>query len=120
MAPRSTRARASTSGSGRSLPSRACRRAPPVDSPRCCMRRAGVAARWRVTEWARQVTAGPRVQAGPSGGFTPLLYAARSGCVDCAAALIEAGADVNLTDPDRVTPLLLATVNLSFDTAALL
>ncbi len=81
---------------------------------------AEVDARSRVNEWDRQITAEPRMQARPSGGFTPLLYAARSGCVECARALLDAGADVNRTDPDRVTPLLLATINLSFDTAALL
>ena len=67
------------------------------------------------------MTAEPRMQARPAGGFTPLLYAARKGCVECARILVEEGhADVNLTDPDRVTPLLLATLNLNFDTAALL
>jgi ankyrin repeat protein len=81
---------------------------------------AEVDARSRVNDWERQVTAEPRMQARPSGGFTPLLYAARRGCVECARALLDAGADVNLTDPDRVTPLLLATLNLNFDTAALL
>ncbi len=81
---------------------------------------AEVDARSRVNDWERQVTAEPRMQARPSGGFTPLLYAARSGCTDCAGALLDAGADINLTDPDRVTPLLLATTNLGFDTAALL
>jgi ankyrin repeat protein len=69
----------------------------------------------------RQVTAEPRMQARPSGGFTPLLYAARRGCAECARILVEEGrAAINLTDPDRVTPLLLATLNLNFDTAALL
>jgi hypothetical protein len=78
-------------------------------------------ARSRVNDWERQVTAEPRMQARPSGGFTPLLYAARRGCVECARILLEEGhADINLTDPDRVTPLLLATLNLNFDTAALL
>lgn len=81
---------------------------------------ADVNARSRVNQWERQVTAEPRMQARPSGGFTPLLYAARRGCVECARALLDAGADINLTDPDRVTPLLLATLNLNFDTAALL
>jgi len=67
----------------------------------------------------RQVTAEPRMQARPAGGFTPLLYAARKGCVECARILVEEGhADINLTDPDRVSPLLLATINLNFDTAA--
>lgn len=81
---------------------------------------ADVNARSRVNDFERQVTAEPRMQARPSGGFTPLLYAARKGCAECAAALLEGGADVNLTDPDRVTPLLLATLNLNYDTAALL
>jgi ankyrin repeat protein len=60
------------------------------------------------------------MQARPAGGFTPLLYAARRGCSECAKALVEAGADVNMTDPDGVSPLLLATLNFSFDTAAYL
>jgi len=81
---------------------------------------AEVDARSQVNEWERQITAEPRQQARPSGGFTPLLYAARRGCVECAKTLLKAGADVNLTDPDNVTPLLLATINLNFDTAALL
>ncbi|MFO7276545.1 MAG: ankyrin repeat domain-containing protein [Pseudomonadota bacterium] len=81
---------------------------------------ADVNARSLVNEWERQVTAEPRHQARPSGGFTPLLYAARKGCAECAEILAQAGADVNLTDPDGVTPLLLATLNLNFDTAAVL
>jgi uncharacterized protein len=81
---------------------------------------ADVNARSKVNDWERQVTAEPRKQARPAGGFTPLLYAARRGCVECAQALLDGGADVNLTDPDRVTPLLLAALNLNFDTAALL
>jgi ankyrin repeat protein len=81
---------------------------------------AEVNARSTVNDWERQVTAEPRKQARPSGGFTPLLYAARRGCAECAQLLLDGGADVNLADPDRVTPLLLATINLSFDTAALL
>jgi uncharacterized protein len=81
---------------------------------------ADVNARSKVNEWERQVTAEPRKQARPAGGFTPLLYAARRGCAPCAEALLDGGADINLGDPDRVTPLLLATLNLNFDTAALL
>jgi len=68
----------------------------------------------------RQVTAEPRVQARPAGGFTPLLYAARQGCIDCAKYLVEGGADVNLTDPEGVSPLLLATLNFHFDISAFL
>ncbi len=77
-------------------------------------------ARSQVNDWERQVTVEPRMQARPSGGFTPLLYAARRGCVECARLLLEHGADVNLADPDGVSPLLLATLNFNFDTAALL
>jgi ankyrin repeat protein len=81
---------------------------------------ADVNARSNVNQWERQVTAEPRMQARPAGGFTPLLYAARRGCAECARLLVKAGADVNLTDPDGVSPLLLATLNFNFDTAALL
>jgi uncharacterized protein len=73
-----------------------------------------------VNNWERQVTSEPRMQARPSGGFTPLLYAARKGCLDCAKYLVAGGADVNLADPDNVTPLLLATLNFNFDVAAFL
>ena len=81
---------------------------------------AEVDARSRVNQWDRQVTSEPRMQARPSGGFTPLLYAARKGCLECAQALVKAGADVNQTDPDGVSPLLLATLNFNFDIAAFL
>jgi ankyrin repeat protein len=81
---------------------------------------ADVNARSEVNQWERQVTAEPRMQARPSGGFTPLLYAARRGCAECVRHLLDGGAAINLTDPDRVTPLLLAALNQNFDTAVLL
>jgi ankyrin repeat protein len=81
---------------------------------------AEVDARSSVNNWERQVTSEPRMQARPSGGFTPLLYAVRKGCTECAQILLKAGADKNLTDPDGVSPLLLATLNFNFDVAALL
>ncbi len=77
-------------------------------------------ARSLVNDWDRQITVEPRSQARPGGGFTPLLYAARRGCMPCAKALVEAGADINLASPEGVTPLLMATQNLAFDTAAYL
>jgi uncharacterized protein len=83
-------------------------------------RGADVNARSSVNDWTRQVTAEPRMQARPSGGFTPLLYAARKGCLECARFLLEARADKNLGDPDGVTPMLMATTNFNFDVAALL
>jgi len=73
-----------------------------------------------VNDWQRQVTGEPRFQARPAGGFTPLLYAARQGCVECARLLMDAKADVNLADPQGITPLAMATNNFKFDVAALL
>ena len=54
------------------------------------------------------------------GGFTPLLYAAREGCIECAKELVAGGADLDLPDPHRVTPLNMALLNLHFDLAAYL
>jgi ankyrin repeat protein len=81
---------------------------------------AEVNARSDLTNVERQVTSEPRMQARPSGGFTSLLYAARKGCLECAKLLVAGGADINLTDPDGISPLLLATLNLNFDVAAFL
>jgi ankyrin repeat protein len=66
-------------------------------------------------DWQRRVTAEGRPKDLERGGFTALLYAAREGCVDCARALVRAGANVNLTDPDGVTPLILALMNIHWD-----
>lgn len=80
-------------------------------------RGADVNARSRVHDNDPRVTAEPRVRYDPSGGMTPLMFAAREGCADCAKALVEAGARINDYDPDNVTPLILATLNAHFDTA---
>lgn len=81
-------------------------------------RGADVNARSTVNNWGRQVTAEPRAIYRPAGGLTPLLYAAREGCVECASALIDAGADPNLADPEGISPLLMAVTNGHFDLAA--
>lgn len=81
-------------------------------------RGADVDARGVIRQWPRKVITEPRPKDMNKGGFTPLLYAAREGCVDCARALIEAGADPDLADPERVTPLNMALLNLHFDVAA--
>jgi ankyrin len=81
---------------------------------------AEVDARAVVNDWPRQVTAEPRRMYRPFGGLTPLLFAAREGCIDCARALVEAGADIDLSDPKGVTPLFLAIDNLHFDLAKFL
>ncbi|MEP7314155.1 MAG: ankyrin repeat domain-containing protein, partial [Pseudomonadota bacterium] len=73
--------------------------------------------RSNVTDWARKVTAEPREKGMDRGGFTPLLYAAREGCVACLKPLLDGGADINLPDPRGTTPLILALMNLAFDTA---
>ncbi len=53
-------------------------------------------------------------------GLTPLLYAAREGCIPCIEELLKAKADINLGDPDGVTPLIMALMNIHWDTAKLL
>jgi uncharacterized protein len=68
--------------------------------------------------WERQVTGEPRAAYRPAGGLTALLYASREGCLDCVKSLVEAGANVNLADPEGVTPLITAVTNSHFDTAA--
>ena len=81
---------------------------------------ADVNVRATVNDWGRQVTAEPRAIYRPAGGLTPLLYAAREGCVDCVPALVDAGADINRPDPEGISPLLLAVLNMRFDAAAAL
>jgi ankyrin repeat protein len=78
---------------------------------------ADVNARSTVNNWERQVTAEPRAIYRPAGGLTPLLYAAREGCAECARLLVDAGADLNLADPENVSPLLMAVINAQWDTA---
>ena len=81
-------------------------------------RGADVDARGVIRQWERKTITEPRPKDMNKGGFTPLLYAAREGCVDCARRLIEAGADPDLADPERVTPINMALLNLHFDFAA--
>jgi len=71
-------------------------------------------------DWPTQLTSEPRNQYRPTGGLTPLLYAARSGCRDCVAAILDAGADIDRPSPDGVTALIVALDNFAFDTAKLL
>jgi uncharacterized protein len=82
--------------------------------------RADVNARGVVRDWQRRVTAEGRPKNMNHGGFTPLLYAAREGCIECGKHLLKAKADINLPDPDGLTPLVLALTNMRFDFAAML
>ncbi len=83
-------------------------------------RGADVNARGAVRNWERKVIREPRPKDMNQGGFTPLLYAAREGCIECAKELVAGGADLDLHDPHRVTPLIMALLNLHFDFAAYL
>lgn len=81
---------------------------------------AEVDARSRIHGWERQVSGEPRAQYRPSGGLTPLLFAVRENCIDCVRLLLDAGADIDLPDPDGITPLIMAVANMRFDIAAFL
>jgi ankyrin repeat protein len=56
----------------------------------------------------------------PKGSLTPLMFAARDGAPAAAKALAEGGANLNLTDPDGTTALILAIINGHYDTASVL
>ncbi len=81
---------------------------------------ADVNARGAVRDWQRRVTSEPRKKDMYHGGFTPLIYAARENCLACVKALVEAKADLDLPDPQRVTALNVALQNLHFGLAAYL
>jgi ankyrin repeat protein len=78
---------------------------------------AEVNARANVNDWPNQMTNEPRVQYRPTGGLTPLLYAARSGCQGCVEALLNGSADINLPNPDGMTALMIAIDNSHYDVA---
>jgi hypothetical protein len=73
--------------------------------------------KWR--DYQRHITAESRAKSMDSGGLTPLLYAARENCLECVRVLIAHGVDVDLPDPDRVSPLLLSILNANWDIAKL-
>ena len=81
---------------------------------------ADVNARTLINEDIAQVSSEPRAGYRSYGGLTALIFAAREGCVQCAVALKEGGANLNLPDPEGVTPLLTALWNAHFDTASYL
>jgi uncharacterized protein len=67
--------------------------------------------RAKSTDWESQISSEPRVQYRPTGGLTPLLYAARAGCLRCVTAIVGAGADVDKPNPDGMTPMIVALDN---------
>jgi ankyrin repeat protein len=68
-------------------------------------------------DYQRHVTAEGRPKSLDSGGLTPLLYAARENCIACLDPLLKGGADINLPDPDGVSPLNVAIMNANWDLA---
>src|SRR5262249_39948985 len=76
---------------------------------------AAVNVRAKANDWPNQLTSEPRVQYRPTGGLTPLLYAARGGCRRCVEALLQAGADIDLPNPDGMTPLMMAIDNSHYE-----
>jgi uncharacterized protein len=78
---------------------------------------AAIDARSTARDYQRHITAEGRPKSLDSGGFTPLLYAARENCIACVDVLLEKGADIDLADPDGVSPLHLAIMNANWDLA---
>ena len=61
---------------------------------------------------------GPQIKDG--GGLTPMVYAAREGCLECVRMLVEAGANVNQVTNYGWSPLLTATQNRHYKVGAYL
>lgn len=83
-------------------------------------RGADVNAKSKVNNWERQNTSEPREKWLPYGGLTPLLFAAREGCLGCVQILADAKADINVQDPRGVSAPVMAIINGHFDVAAYL
>jgi ankyrin repeat protein len=73
-----------------------------------------------IEQWERQITDEPREKWLPPGGMTPLLFAAREGCVSCIQPLLDAGASIDAATPKGLTPLLISIINGHYDVAWLL
>ncbi len=67
--------------------------------------------------YQRHIQAEGRPKNLDSGGLTPLLYAARENCIACVDVLLKNKADIDLPDPDSVSPLLVAIMNANWDLA---
>jgi len=78
---------------------------------------AAVNVRAEANDWANQMTSEPRVQYRPTGGLTALLYAARGGCQGCVEALLKGGADIDMPNPDGMTPMMMAIDNSHYEVA---
>src|SRR5690606_3611414 len=56
----------------------------------------------------------------PLGEWTPLMYAARENALAAGKALIEAGANLDVQDPDGATALVIAIINAHNEFAVML
>src|SRR6185369_7871228 len=54
----------------------------------------------------------------PRGGMTALMYAARQGQINGVTALADAGANLNVVDPEGSTAMIIAIINAHYDVAA--
>ncbi len=70
--------------------------------------------------WARQTTSEPREKWMPLGSLSPLMFAARQGCLECAKILVDAKAHIDAVDPEGISVTLLAIINGHYDVAAFL
>ena len=79
----------------------------------------GAACKFERDDLGFVVEAGGRRNRGPreadGGELTPLVYAARSGSIDAARVLLDAGADVNQVTRYGWSPLLAATQNRNYE-----
>jgi ankyrin repeat protein len=80
---------------------------------------------WAVAQGHGEVTrilleSGADPRARSTSGFSPLLFAARSGDIASARVLLDAGVDVNEGAPDGASPLLIAVASAQEDVARLL
>lgn len=83
-------------------------------------------ARANETSWATDTpvlgfekSGGPNIPF-PKGGWTAVFYAARDNSIEAIRVLADAGADLNVQDPEGATALAIAIINLHYDAAALL
>lgn len=56
----------------------------------------------------------------PRGGWSAVMYAAREGATDATRALADAGANLNLLDPEGTSALIIAIINGHWETASAL
>jgi ankyrin repeat protein len=56
----------------------------------------------------------------PRGGWSAVMYAAREGATDAVRALADAGANLDLTDPEGTSALIIAIVNGHWEAASAL